>query len=79
MTGLTAATDKVVFTHVGALRAKYGSTGVSRLRAALRTMISNDRGPAIMIGSAACSMPSARSLSRTTCRAGAGAANLESR
>ena len=28
MTGLTAATDKVVFTHVGALRAKYGSTGV---------------------------------------------------
>ena len=44
MTGLTAATDKVVFTHVGALRAKYGPTGVSRLRAALRTMISNDRG-----------------------------------
>ena len=48
MTGLTAATDKVVFTHVGALRAKYGSTGVSRLRAALRTMISNDRGRGVV-------------------------------
>lgn len=44
MAGLTAATDKVVFTHVDALRAKYGSTGVRRLRAALRLMITSDRG-----------------------------------
>jgi len=46
--GLTAATDKVVFTHVGALRAKYGPTGVTRLRAALRTMIANDRGRGVI-------------------------------
>jgi len=53
VTGLTAATDKVVFTHVGALRTEYGSPGVSRLRAALRTMIST--GALFPSGSPRCS------------------------
>lgn len=44
---LDAAVDKVVVTHGGALRAKYGAAGLSTIRAALRTSIGRDRGRGI--------------------------------
>ncbi len=42
MPGLDGAEDKLVVTHVEALRAKYGSAGVARIRSAVRAMVSRD-------------------------------------